>query len=231
MKWYEKNRAIKKALNSSDEDKNENTDSFSNFFSNIDLDNDITALNDEPLNNPIDGDPLDIVNVQENENIEDSSFALPIEPVIMKEKKLSTIQKDTKIIGNIITEGNLAIYGEVKGNIDCEGSLHIYGSIDGNIKAIQIILEDCIYYGNVDCEELTLNHVNSTVHGNVTANNVTSSGKIKGNVSASNHLKLASKGAILGDIVAKTISFEEGAVVQGKIVMNQEVEIAEEREH
>lgn len=231
MKWYEKNKSIKKVIDTTRNVSEDHLDSGSNFdeyFSDINLEDDLST--DEFSSNSMSSKMNLMEDTSEIKTEPIISTPQPVEKVNIapaKEMKVSTIQSETKVLGDIVCDGHLTVYGSIKGNIDCVGDLHIFGNVQGLIHAGHVIIEDCIYYGNLTCTDLTLNNVNTVVHGNIKASNVVSLGRIKGNVDVENRFRLGCKGAVIGDISASSMSLEEGAIVQGKVMINQDIFIDE----
>lgn len=212
MKWYDKNKSITK-VNEHNDNLQDSTNSFDNYFSKIHLEEDLSA---DELNPDTLASQLEV-----SEDIEKT------DTTPLKEMKVSTIQHETKVLGDIVCEGHLTVYGIVKGNIHCAGNVHIFGSVYGPIDAQQVMIEDCTYTGNITCSELLLNHNNTTIIGNINANNIVSLGKIKGNVDVANRFRIGNMGVVIGDISAGLMSLEEGAIVQGKVMIHQDFMIDE----
>ncbi len=109
--------------------------------------------------------------------------------------------------------GELSLIGagtKVEGQITTEGSIRIDGTMIGNVdaKANAAIGPS----GNVD--------------GNLSAKNVSLSGKLKGAINASEKLILESKSVLHGDIKASKLVVDEGAIFDGKCSMTSETEEA-----
>ncbi len=95
------------------------------------------------------------------------------------------------------------VFGEgikIEGTISGTGDLLVHGNIVGTIKTTSDVV--------------VKNTANITA--NVTANNLTVAGEIHGNVICQGQLQIKSSGKIFGDVAAKTIAIEVGAVIQGQ---------------
>lgn len=100
---------------------------------------------------------------------------------------------------SILTEGM-----EVMGSVATKGSLRVDGIVTGDIKAA----------GNVTIGE------NGRVSGNVSSESLTVGGELKGNAAVTNKIVIESKARLNGDLVARILVIEEGAVFIGKSAMN-----------
>lgn len=146
---------------------------------------------------------------------ESREFMVPKETI--SESKMAYIPKDIVISGNISAVSDLKIAGKVDGDVTCEGNIELSGTIHGNVtvtnlKMIQGTLEGEVCVGeNITMEE------SSVLKGNLTANNVYSNGKIKGQIKASELVELKNNACVEGDIEAKVFSVAVGAYINGKV--------------
>lgn len=92
---------------------------------------------------------------------------------------------------------------QIEGKLTSSGSLRIDGIMNGDI----------VVNGNLTLGETAV------IKGEVKAENITNSGKIFGQVFASEKLIMESKSVLKGDITARTLVIEPGAVFEGKCVM------------
>jgi cytoskeletal protein CcmA (bactofilin family) len=90
----------------------------------------------------------------------------------------------------------------LKGEIQSAANVRIDGKFDGTIA-----LEGNLVVGET-----------AVIHAEVTAHNITISGKIFGNVTG-NKVQITRTGRVRGDISAAGLSTEDGAFIEGKIVM------------
>ncbi len=91
---------------------------------------------------------------------------------------------------------------ELEGNISTRQSLRVDGKVKGEVKAISVIIGE---FG--------------VVTGDVTATNITVSGKVKGNISARESIELLPKAQILGDIRTNKLVISDGACFEGNCQM------------
>jgi cytoskeletal protein CcmA (bactofilin family) len=99
---------------------------------------------------------------------------------------------------SIVAEGTT-----VRGDVETAGNLRIDGKIIGNIVSTASV---AIGKGG-------------SVEGNITAATIKISGKVQGNIDASGHLVLDATATVCGEIKVKSLTVEEGAIVNGKITM------------
>jgi len=91
---------------------------------------------------------------------------------------------------------------ELEGNVHTSESLRIDGKVRGEISA------ESVYVGE-----------NGVVLGDISANNVTIAGKVKGNVAAASTLELLVSGQVLGDLRTNKLIIADGATFEGNCQM------------
>ncbi len=128
------------------------------------------------------------------------------------------IAKDTRITGDIKTEGHLTIEGIVKGNIDAKGNVVVSGSVFGNIACDNLILQQ----GDLADSEITANgHVviesEVSVKGRVKCRDITIYGKLEGSIEAKEKAQIGEEGIFDGDIKAASLGVQPGARISGTV--------------
>ena len=102
---------------------------------------------------------------------------------------------------------------EILGDVRFTGGLHVDGKIKGNVTA-----------AGRDAACLWVSE-SGTVEGNVEVPAVVLSGAIIGDVRATEHLTLAAKARVTGDVHYRVLQIEAGAMVNGQLIHDsQEVE-------
>lgn len=91
----------------------------------------------------------------------------------------------------------------IEGSLNAEGTVRIEGKLKGDVN-----ISGNLIVGDV-----------GSVIGNVKADSVLLSGVIEGNITVENHLHLTSSSKLTGDIEAKNIIIDEGAVFNGNCKM------------
>lgn len=129
--------------------------------------------------------------------------------------KLTIIRKDTKIVGNMTTEGSMEIYGEVEGEIDCLGKLSIHGSVKGNTKAGEVYITSKRLEGNIiSAGGITIDQ-GAVVIGDMNALSASIAGAVKGQIDIDGEVILDKTAIVKGPIKAKSLQVKNGAVVDG----------------
>ena len=154
----------------------------------------------------------------ENQNIEiETSIVLDEISVV---KKPSIISNDTVIQGNLNADNDIEVYGQIVGNIVTTGMIKVDGgTITGDIKANKIFIKESIINGNLDSDGVIDAINNSKIVGTVTGVDIVMNCQCKGNIYASERLRLLESSVIKGDIQTKIIKIEEGSSVDGKLKM------------
>ncbi len=93
---------------------------------------------------------------------------------------------------------SLVIKGEVTGS----ESLYIDGRVEGSI--------------NLSGNRVTIGR-NGVVNANINAREIVVTGKVKGNLVASDRVDIRNEGSLTGDVIAQRISIEDGAYFKGGI--------------
>lgn len=133
------------------------------------------------------------------------------------------IGKGARITGTVEVAGDLIIQGEVQGDITCQNKISVTGVIDGNITTCDIDLDNAIITGDINCTgDLHLSET-ATVSGNCEAMNVVCGGRIKGDVNAAESATFEEKAALVGNLSARDIEIQKGAVLQGSVNIRQDV--------
>ena len=99
---------------------------------------------------------------------------------------------------------------EMQGDIRFSGGLHVDGTIKGNVIA-----------ENDDSSMLSLSEC-GTIEGEVSVPYVVLNGAVIGDVHGSEHVELASKARIIGNVYYNLIEMAIGAEVNGKLVHSLE---------
>lgn len=100
------------------------------------------------------------------------------------------------------------------GDINVQNSLRV----DGKVK------------GNVSCTDTVVVGKEGEVEGQVKAKNVLLAGKLSGQIVSTGKVYLEAKACILGDIKAVRLVIDDGAVFDGKCIMNGKNETSKEIE-
>ncbi len=118
---------------------------------------------------------------------------------------MAIVQK--KMNGDSLEDVSIISKGvNIEGKLSSDGNVRIDGIIKGNVSV----------RGN-----LTLGET-AEISGDVKAENITHCGKIIGTVTAIEKIVLESKSVLKGDLIAKVLVVEPGALFDGKCSMSSE---------
>lgn len=104
------------------------------------------------------------------------------------------ISKESEIIGDIKFSGDLEIQGLVRGNLIAK---------EGNKATVRVVDGGC-------------------VEGEIHAPHVIINGSVKGNIHSSEHIELAAKAVINGNVHYQLIEMVKGAQINGNLVYGAE---------
>lgn len=99
----------------------------------------------------------------------------------------------------------IASSARIIGDIEFSGGLHIQGEVDGNISV------------SGDGGQLVIGE-SGVVRGEIRVPHITINGRVEGDVNATEHLELASKAQVEGNVFYVVIEMLIGARVNGKLV-------------
>lgn len=88
----------------------------------------------------------------------------------------------------------------IVGDLNVAGVLRLDGDVDGNVAS-----NACIMIGE-----------NARVNGNIKADSVIARGVVKGDILAEKTVSLYSSAVVIGDVVTKKISIQEGVFIEGR---------------
>lgn len=107
----------------------------------------------------------------------------------------SLIGSGTRIEGNISFAGGLRVDGEIRGNVCAEGGA----------PSTLVLSEQARIEGVIEVSHLIVN------------------GAVLGPVYASEYVELQSKSRVTGDVYYKTLEMHVGAIVEGKLVHQEQL--------
>ena len=101
---------------------------------------------------------------------------------------------------------------DLKGTLRCKETLRI----DGRVK------------GEVVCDKTVLIGEGARVHASIVADTVQISGEVKGDITARSKITLDRTARVIGDLATPGIVIEEGAKLEGRIVIGSDEKPAQE---
>lgn len=132
-------------------------------------------------------------------------------------EKESVITEDMYIHGDIETNKDLIVYGDIDGNINCAGNVRVYGLVGGNIRCRNLYLDKTEVEGDIQCEERIYVSHECTVIGNIVAWEMVCKGRIRGNAYIRRKVRLEKSTQLIGDVTSMEIVVQEGATIQGNM--------------
>ena len=140
---------------------------------------------------------------------------LPLELGI-KTDETAIIAKGMVIRGDVHSNGNLDVFGELLGDVSCLGKLNLTGRINGNIKAGEVFADGAEIQGLVNSEGTLKVGQSSVIIGDCYGSRAVIAGAIKGNIDVHGPVVLDSSAIIMGDIKSQSVQINNGAVIEGK---------------
>lgn len=127
------------------------------------------------------------------------------------------IPKGTKIKGDLTTHSNLTFAGEIEGDIESRKNIVVTGKVHGDMKCRDAEVKGASIQGNINVSQVIAFERGSSIVGNLGAGNGTIDGKVEGNLSIREDIRICENGCVIGDITAGSISVEKGAVIKGQV--------------
>ena len=91
--------------------------------------------------------------------------------------------------------------------------------MEGDILCQDASVIQAEIHGNIECKETLKISQESTVEGNITTTALENVGAVRGDIHAGGHIRLSEKSQVSGDITAASISVDQGAVIQGCVMI------------
>ena len=175
---------------------------------------------DEPeeIEEPVeDYEEEDVMNeeVMEEAMEEASIDNTPVEEVEDDAQEVTVITKGTTINGGITSDTSLVVKGTIEGDVECEGKLTITGKVAGNTIASEIYVNTPRLEGDINSRGIVKIDVGTVVIGSISCTSVLVAGAVKGNIEVNGPVIVDSTAVVKGDIKAKSIQINSGAVIDG----------------
>lgn len=133
---------------------------------------------------------------------------------------VTVITKGTTINGGISSDGSLEVMGVITGDVECQGKVSIVGSVSGNVIASQIFVNTERLEGSLSSEGPVKVGEGTVIIGDVDATSAYIAGAVKGDIDVNGHVIIDSTAVVKGNIKAKSIQVNSGAVVDGYCSLN-----------
>ncbi len=125
----------------------------------------------------------------------------------------------TMMQGTLTARGDVEIAGDFEGEIVAKGKVTLHSNINSKITAMGLTLVGCTLTGDAEVSGDVSVDGQSMITGNVRAENLFCSGKIKGDLDVQDNLVLDEQAQIDGNIKADTMSVARGAKITGSVEM------------
>lgn len=132
----------------------------------------------------------------------------------------TVITKGTTINGSIISDCSLDVMGTINGDIECLGKLSISGKVVGNSMASEVFVNTERLEGSINSEGCVKIAQKTVVIGDITASSGVIAGAVKGEIDVAGPIVIDSTAVIQGDIKAKSIQMNNGAVLDGHVSLS-----------
>ncbi|MCI8378321.1 MAG: polymer-forming cytoskeletal protein [Lachnospiraceae bacterium] len=133
---------------------------------------------------------------------------------------VTTITSGTKINGGISSDGSLEVMGVITGDVECQGKVSIIGKVSGNVTASEVYVSTQRLEGSLSSEGPVKIGVGTIIVGDVDATSAYIAGAVKGDIDVNGHVVVDSTAIIKGNIKAKSVQVNNGAVVDGYCSLN-----------
>ncbi|MBR6228219.1 MAG: polymer-forming cytoskeletal protein [Eubacterium sp.] len=138
-----------------------------------------------------------------------------VEDVELSTDEVTVITKGTTINGGIKSDTSLVVKGTIEGDVECAGKLTITGRVAGNTNASEIYVNTPRLEGDLNSKGIVKIDVGTVVIGGISSTSVVVAGAVKGNIEVNGPVIIDSTAVVKGDIKAKSIQINSGAVIDG----------------
>lgn len=156
-------------------------------------------------------------------NTENDSVRKEARDVMEAEREsgtVTTITSGTTIKGGIASDGSLEVMGVITGDVECQGKVSIIGKVSGNVVASEVYVSTQRLEGSLSSEGPVKIGVGTIIVGDVVATSAYIAGAVKGDIDVNGHVVVDSTAIIKGNIKAKSVQVNNGAVVDGYCSLN-----------
>jgi len=132
-------------------------------------------------------------------------------------EEVTHITSSMVINGDIKSEDNILVEGQIYGNINTSANLTSSNLIIGNLHAQNAALSDARLKGDINLDGHLNVNAGTVLVGDVACDSIKVSGKIKGDLDIRSSVVLRDNALISGNIVADDIAAEPGTRINGSI--------------
>jgi cytoskeletal protein CcmA (bactofilin family) len=185
------------------------------------LDENTTDIKGEEkiMDDNVDLELLEAMNSEEETSEEEEIKDKPAQKLraasVTADDEVTVISKGTTINGSVSSDGSLEIMGTITGDIECLGKLSITGKISGNSSAAEVYVNTERMEGSITSEGSVKVGLGTVIVGDITATSGVIAGAVKGEIDINGPVVIDSTAIIKGNIKAKSVQINNGAVVEG----------------
>ena len=136
---------------------------------------------------------------------------------VQDDTQSTVISRSMVISGEITSEGDIDIYGDVKGSVKTNGDIKATGKIVGDLAGNSFTLNGCTIQGNITARGNVIVGLNTVIIGDIVADSIKLNGKVKGNLSIAKVSEFLENALLAGDVHSQTISMSQGAKLHGNV--------------
>jgi cytoskeletal protein CcmA (bactofilin family) len=151
----------------------------------------------------------------EKDEVKEKVMPKPRTTSLESDDAVTVITKGTTINGSISSDGSLEINGTITGDVECLGKLSITGKVVGNSSASEVYVNTERLQGSITSEGSVKVGLGTVVIGDIVATSGVIAGAVKGEIDVNGPIVIDSTAIIKGNIKAKTVQINNGAVVEG----------------
>lgn len=152
---------------------------------------------------------------EEKEPVVETAQRSELKDRVEDKDAITVITRGTTINGSIISDCSLDVMGTINGDIECLGKLSISGKVTGNSMAAEVFVNTDRLEGSINSEGSVKVGLGTVIIGDITATSAVFAGAVKGEIDVKGPVVLDSTAIIKGNIKAKSIQMNNGAVIDG----------------
>lgn len=152
---------------------------------------------------------------EEKEPVVETTQRSELKDRVEDKDAITVITRGTTINGSIISDCSLDVMGTINGDIECLGKLSISGKVTGNSMAAEVFVNTDRLEGSINSEGSVKVGLGTVIIGDITATSAVFAGAVKGEIDVKGPVVLDSTAIIKGNIKAKSIQMNNGAVIDG----------------
>lgn len=134
-------------------------------------------------------------------------------------ENVTVVTRSMVIDGNLVSDSNVAVNGRINGNISTTKDLGVNGLVIGDTKSNSAHFSNAKVQGNINAVDSITVKDGSIIVGNLTSDNVSIDGKVKGIISAANVANFGENSLVVGEVLTSAIHMKENARVNARITL------------